>query len=186
MEPDTSRHPRFTRPTLISPSRAARFSLCLFFFDLRPSLSLSLILILPCLRPLIRRDTELIVSLVASLVELGPNNEPNNGNNVGPRRRDVLPLVLRVLIGTHRSSLSLRFASESFSRGKIAAVDEEASGDLAHCAAIIPVTRDTPGGLPDEILEETLPVGGTERALFSARGPLGWSSTRCARKGAAR
>lgn len=56
----------------------------------------------------------------------------------------------------HTSALSLSL-TVSVSHSKIA-VDEEASRwgrrDFAHCAAIIPVTRDTPGGLPDEILEE--------------------------------
>lgn len=88
--------------------------------------------------------------LVASLVDVGPYNY----NNVNLRRRDFLPLVLRVLTGTHRLSLYLSpFLLFSLalhlnhSRSKIAAVDEEATGrewrDFAHCAAIIPVTRDT-------------------------------------------
>lgn len=110
-EPDISRHHRprssYTRstpsrcpplPTSISFSTRATI-----FFSLECSLSLSLLRS----QLLIHRDTELIVSLVASLVDVGPNNEPNNSNNVEPRRRDVIQLVLRVLIGT--SALPFRF-----------------------------------------------------------------------------
>jgi len=152
--PPPSLHSSHTHFTL---SRRPLLSLCLSLFRSIVCLFLSHSHFSRS-RLLIRRDTALIVSLVASLVDFGPNNDPNNSNNVDPRRRDVLPLVLPVLIGTHRLSLSFsRSVSESFSRGKIAAVDEEASRDLAHCVAIIPVTRDTSGGLPDEILEETPP-----------------------------
>lgn len=67
--------------------------------------------------------------LVASLVDVSPNNDPNKSNNVDPRRRDVPPPVLRLLIGTHRLSVSLPLSLPlNHSRdGEIAAVDEEAS-----------------------------------------------------------
>lgn len=134
----------------------------------------------------------LIVSLVASSVDVGLYN---SNNNVNLRRRDFLPLILRVLTGTYRFSFSVSLSFSlalhlNHSRGKIAAVDEEASGrewrDFAHCATIIPVTRDTPGRLPDEILEEALSVGEAAGPILFARDPWGGPSICCARKDAAR
>lgn len=83
------------------------------------------------------------------MVDAGPNNEPNNSNNVEPRRRDVIQLVLRVLIGT--SALPFRFriilAARSLRLMKRLAASGKPAGarrDFAHCAPIIPVTCDTP------------------------------------------
>lgn len=72
-----------------------------------------------------------------------PNNDPNNNNNnVDPRRRDVPSPALRLLIGTHRLSVSLSLPlSLNHSRdGKIVAVDEEAS-ELGGDAGISPIVR---------------------------------------------
>lgn len=76
---------------------------------------------------------------------------------MNPRRRDVPPLVLLVLIGTQRPSFSLPFfLALNHSRGKIAAVDEEASGwgFRPLCGDNSSYTRYPGKGLPDEILEE--------------------------------
>lgn len=140
-EPDTS-HPRFARPTLVPPFCTIHF--CLFLFLSSPVLSLSLSFF--CSRPLIHRDTVLFVLLVASLVDVGPYN---NNNNVNPSRLSSARSTssywhISVLSFFLLFSLALHL---NHSRSKIAAVDEEASGrewrDFAHCAAIIPVTRDT-------------------------------------------
>lgn len=123
---------------------------------------------------MIHRDTILSILLLASLVDVGPYN-----NN---------QLAHISCFSFSHFSLALHL---NHSRGKIAAVDEEASGrewrDFAHCAAIIPVTRDTSRGLPDEILEEALsPVGEATGPILFTRDPWGGPSIRCARKDAAR
>lgn len=99
---------------------------------------------------------------------------------MNPRRRDVPPLVLLVLIGTQRPSFSLPFfLALNHSRGKIAAVDEEASGwgFRPLCGDNSSYTRYPGKGLPDEILEEkalSLSLSFLAHSLRSR--PLGWSA----------
>lgn len=136
-EPDTSHHPRLA-PTLVPLSPlAVCLLLCLSLF-----LSIYLYTYLFRSRLLIQRDTGLIVSPVAFLVDVGPNNDPNNGNNMDPCRRDVLSRSFYEFLLAHIGPLPLPLPVPSLasllnrSHSKIAAVDEEASGrgDFVHCA----------------------------------------------------
>lgn len=113
------------------------------------------------------------MSLVARLVDVGPNNEPNNGNNVEPRAVATFSRSFYEFLLAH---IALALLLQNHSRGKIAALDEEAAAAgregafLLLCADNSSYTRYLGGGLPDEILEESPSVGReteSERSLHS-------------------
>lgn len=122
------------------PLAVARLSIC-FFFVL---LSLSLSFISSRSQSLIHRDTGLIVSLVASMVDVTDRTTITMWIRAVATSRRLFYLFLLV----HSGSLSLYL---SFSLWIILAarslrlMKRQADGDFVHCAAIIPVTRDIPG-----------------------------------------
>lgn len=137
MSYDTSRHPRFA--LVLHSFYPSRISLSVSFSFL------SISLVLSRSQSLIHRDTGLIVSLVASMVDV--THKPNNNNNVNPRLSQLVPPLVYLFLLVHscflRLSRSLRIILAARSLRLMKRQTDR--GISPHCAAIIPVTRDTPG-----------------------------------------